>query len=125
MAKRFLAKAIFGATAAFSSEAFAQAPDGAAHHARDGAVGMLPAGSSLASEVHFFHNGVLMPIITIISLFVLALLIYVVFRFNAKANPTPRKFSHNTLVEIIWTGVPILILLVIALFSFDLLYKET
>ena len=96
----------------------------AAHGPRDGAVGMLPAASRLAEDVHFFHNGVLMPIITAISVFVLALLIWVIVRYNAKANPNPQKFSHNTLVEVVWTGVPILILLVIALFSFDLLYKE-
>ena len=91
---------------------------------KDGGIGMLPANSAVAEEVHFFHNVVLMPVITIISIFVLALLIWVVIRYNTKANPNPRKFSHNTLVEIIWTGVPILILLYIALFSFDLLYKE-
>ena len=90
----------------------------------DKGISMLPAGSALAEEVHFFHNGILMPIITVISLFVLALLIWVIVRYNAKANPEPRKFSHNTLVEIIWTGVPILILLVIALPSFELLFKE-
>ncbi len=97
---------------------------GADNHAKDGGLGMLPAGSALAEEVHFFHNGILMPIITVISLFVLALLVYIVVRFRASANPTPSKFSHNTLIEIIWTGVPILILLFIAVFSFDLLYKE-
>lgn len=102
----------------------AEVAEGASNHAVDGGLGMLPAGSRLAEEVHFFHNGVLMPIITAISAFVLALLIYVIFRYNAKANPTPKRFSHNTLVEILWTGIPVLILLVIALFSFDLLYKE-
>ena len=90
----------------------------------DRGVGMLPAGSALAEEVHFFHNGILLPIITVISLFVLALLLWVIFRYNSKANPEARKFSHNTLVEVLWTGIPILILLVIALPSFDLLYKE-
>ncbi len=90
----------------------------------DGEIGMLPAASKLAEEVHFFHNIILMPIISIVSLVVLALLLYVMARYNSKANPTPRKFSHNTLVEIIWTGIPILILLAIALPSFDLLYKE-
>lgn len=89
-----------------------------------GGIAMQPANSALAEEVHFFHNVILMPIITAISLFVLALLLWVIVRYNAKANPEPRKFSHNTLVEIIWTGVPIIILLVIALPSFDLLYKE-
>lgn len=90
----------------------------------NGGVTMLPAASPLAEQVHEFHNYILMPVITIISLFVLALLLFVVARFNAKANPVARKFSHNTLVEVIWTGVPILILLGIALPSFDLLYKE-
>lgn len=90
----------------------------------NGDIGMIPAASKLAEEVHFFHNDVLVPITIGISLLILALLLWVMIRYNAKANPTPRKFSHNTLVEIIWTGIPILILLVIALFSFDLLFKE-
>jgi heme/copper-type cytochrome/quinol oxidase subunit 2 len=88
-----------------------------------GGIQMQPANSGVAEDVHFFHNAILMPIITVISIFVLALLIWVVLRYNAKTNPTARKFSHNTLIEVIWTGVPILILLFIALPSFDLLYK--
>lgn len=91
---------------------------------KSGGIAMQPANSALAEEVHFFHNGILLPIITVISLFVLMLLLWVMVRYNAKANPTARKFSHNTLVEIIWTAFPILILLVIALPSFELLYKE-
>ncbi len=90
----------------------------------NGAIAMLPAESGLAEEVHFFHNGILMPIITAVSLFVLALLLIVIFRFNARANPVPSKNSHNTLLEVVWTGVPIIILLIIALPSFELLYKE-
>lgn len=89
-----------------------------------GGISLQAANSALAEEVHFFHNWVLMPIMTGICLLVLGLLAWVVFRYNSKANPTPRKFSHNTAIEIIWTGVPILILLIIALPSFDLLYKE-
>jgi len=89
-----------------------------------GGISMQPPNSGVAEEVHIFHNVILMPIITVISLFVLALLLWVMVRYNSRANPTPRKFSHNTLVEIIWTGVPIIILLVIALPSFELLYKE-
>ena len=111
-----------GAAASFIAATLTTAAS--AEGPRDGGVGMVPAGSKLAEEVHFFHNAILMPIITVISLFVLALLVVVVFRYNRKANPVARKFSHNTLIEIIWTGVPVLILLVIALFSFDLLYKE-
>jgi cytochrome c oxidase subunit 2 len=115
---------IGGFAGGFVALGAALAQDGGWNGPKDGDVGMLPAASKLAEEVHFFHNGVLMPIITAISLFVLALLLWVVFRYNVKANPVARKFSHNTLVEVIWTGVPILILLVIAFFSFDLLYKE-
>lgn len=110
------------ATSAIPQIAFAQT-GGAENHADNG-IAMLPANSALASDVHFFHNVILMPIITVISVFVLALLLWIVVRYNSKSNPTPSKFSHNTLIEIIWTGVPVLILLVIALFSFELLYNE-
>ncbi len=89
-----------------------------------GGISMQPANSALAEEVHIFHNWILMPVMTGISALILGLLIWIVLRYNSKANPTPSKFSHNTLIEIIWTGVPVLILLAIALPSFDLLYKE-
>lgn len=89
-----------------------------------GGISLQPAESLVAQDVHFFHNVVLMPIITAISLFVLGLLLWVIVRFNSKANPTPQKFSHNTLVEIVWTVIPVMILVIIALPSFDLLYKE-
>lgn len=96
--------------------------------AQDGPVDkgykLLPANSAVAEEVHQFHNVILVPMMFGISLFVLALLAYVVFRFRAKANPNARQFHHNTLVEILWTGIPIIILLIIALPSFDLLFKE-
>ena len=68
-----------------------------------------------------FHNWLLV-IITLISLFVLALLLYVVFRFHASRNPTPSTITHNTVLEIAWTIIPILILVVIAIPSFRLLY---
>lgn len=89
-----------------------------------GGVSLQPANSAVAQDVHFFHNAVLMPIITFICFFVLALLIWVMVRYNRGVNPSPQKFSHNTLVEVVWTGVPILILLIIALPSFELLYKQ-
>lgn len=90
----------------------------------DGGITLLPPNSALAEQVHWFHNVILMPVMVGISLLVLGLLLWVMVRYNARANPTPRKFSHNTMVEIVWTGVPILILLVIALPSFELLYAE-
>jgi cytochrome c oxidase subunit 2 len=74
-------------------------------------------------EITRFHDGLLI-LITAIAGLVLALLLYVMVRYNARANPVPRKFSHNTVVEIIWTGVPALILIVIAIPSFRLLYNQ-
>lgn len=87
-----------------------------------GGIGLQEAASPLKHDAHFFHDGILMPIITGITLLVLGLLIWVVVRYNKKANPTPAKWSHNTTIEIIWTLVPVLILAGIAVFSFRLLY---
>ena len=87
-----------------------------------GAIDLQPAASSLKHEAIWFHNIVLMPIITVITLFVLGLIIWIVIRYNAKSNPVPAKFSHNTTIEIIWTVVPVIILMVIAFFSFRLLF---
>lgn len=87
-----------------------------------GAIDLQPAASELKHHAIWFHNIVLMPIITAITLLVLGLLIWIVVRYNKKANPVPAKFSHNTTVEIVWTLVPVLILMVIAIFSFRLLF---
>lgn len=87
----------------------------------DGQLGMQEAASPSAEHLHNFHD-LLMYIITGIVIFVLALLIFVVVRFNKKANPEPQQFSHNTLLEVVWTIVPVLILLVIVVPSFKLLY---
>jgi cytochrome c oxidase subunit 2 len=72
----------------------------------------------------WFHNDILMPIITLISLFVLGLLFYVVYRFNEKSNPTPSKTTHNTLIEVLWTVIPVIVLVIIAVPSFRLLTME-
>lgn len=74
-------------------------------------------------EIISFHN-FLLPIIIVISVFVLALLLWVVVRYNTRANPTPKKFTHNVLVEVIWTVVPVLILVAIAWKSFPLIYLQ-
>jgi cytochrome c oxidase subunit 2 len=87
----------------------------------DKAMGFQPAVTELGGRVTWFYNDLLFPVITVISLFVLALLIWIVVRYNKKANPNPAKFSHNTLIEIIWTVIPVLILVVIAVFSLRLL----
>ncbi|MEM9502099.1 MAG: cytochrome c oxidase subunit II [Pseudomonadota bacterium] len=70
------------------------------------------------------HDWLLMPIITLISLFVLGLLLYVVVRFNRRANPVPSKTTHNTAIEVVWTVIPALILVVIAVPSITLLARQ-
>lgn len=89
----------------------------------DGAIGLQPAHSVLKAHAIFFHNVILLPIITAITLFVLALLLICIFRFNSRANPVPAKWSHNTPIEVAWTAGPVLILMFIAIFSFRLLFE--
>lgn len=72
-------------------------------------------------HLEWLHN-ILLVIITLITLFVLALLVYVCVRFRASRNPVPSRTSHNTWLEVAWTGLPVLILVVIAIPSFKLLY---
>jgi cytochrome c oxidase subunit 2 len=81
------------------------------------------AGSPVMENITWFHN-FLFVLITIITLFVLALLIIVVVKFNSKANPVPSKTTHNTLIEVAWTLIPVLILVGIAVPSFRLLFQE-
>jgi len=89
----------------------------------NGAIGLQPAATEVAQDIANFHD-LLLWIITAVTLFVLALLLYVMLRFNKGANPTPKKFTHNLTVEVIWTVVPVLILVFISLFSFPLLFKQ-
>lgn len=107
------------ATMAFAGQALAKDLVG---QPTPGAIDLQPAASVLKHDAIWFHNVVLLPIITVITLFVLGLLIWIVIRYNKKANPIPAKFSHNTTIEIIWTVVPVIILMVIAIFSFRLLF---
>ncbi|MEM6615286.1 MAG: cytochrome c oxidase subunit II [Pseudomonadota bacterium] len=86
-------------------------------------LGFQDAASPVMERINDFHNFMLI-IITAITLFVLALLVIVVVRFNQNKNPNPSKTSHNTAIEVAWTVVPILILLIIAVPSFRLLYYE-
>ena len=84
-------------------------------------LGLQDPAGSIAEKATSLHN-MLLVIITAISLFVLGLLVYVCLRFRASANPKPSKTTHNTIIEILWTVVPVLILVVIAVPSFQLLY---
>ena len=81
------------------------------------------AGSPVMENIIWFHS-LLLTIITVITLFVLALLVIVMVKFNAKANPTPSKTTHHTLLEVAWTLIPVLILVAIAVPSFRLLFLE-
>jgi cytochrome c oxidase subunit 2 len=89
----------------------------------DKSMMMQPGVTPLKRDAIFFHNDILFPIITVITLFVLGLLLWCIFRFNKRRNPVPAKWSHNTPIEIVWTLVPVLILVVIAVFSFKLLFE--
>lgn len=81
------------------------------------------AASPVMERIEDFHQ-LLLVIITLICLFVLALLLWIMVRYNQRTNPTPSKVSHNTILEVIWTIVPVIILVVIAIPSFKLLYFE-
>ena len=82
-----------------------------------------PASDSMRDIVSF-HNNLLLPIIIAISVFVLFLMLYACVRFRASANPNPSKRTHNVTVEILWTLIPCLILIVMAVPSFKILYKQ-
>ncbi|MDP6708998.1 MAG: cytochrome c oxidase subunit II [Alphaproteobacteria bacterium] len=84
-------------------------------------LGLQDAATPVMRELNSFHN-MLLVLIFVIAIFVMCLLLYCMVKFNAKSNPTPTKTSHNTLLEVIWTAVPVLILVVIAIPSFKLLY---
>ena len=86
-------------------------------------LGFQQAATPVMENIVWFHD-FLLWLITAITLFVLALLVIIFVRFNAKANPTPSRTTHNTLLEVVWTLVPVIILVAIAVPSFKLLFLE-
>jgi cytochrome c oxidase subunit II len=114
----FLGIAAGIATLTLPTGALAQKVIGQPH---DWQMNFPPSYTPVMDSVVSLHD-LLLVIITLISLFVLGLLIYAMFRFHASRNPTPSTVTHNTVLEIAWTIVPILILVVIAIPSFRLLY---
>ena len=78
----------------------------------------------IMDSITAFHDGILMWSISLIVALVLGLLIWIIFRYNAKRNPVPAGFTHNTLVEIIWTVLPIVALIIIAIPSFGVLSDQ-
>jgi len=87
-------------------------------------LGFQKAASESMREIVAFHDNLLLPIIIAISVFVLFLMLYACVRFRASANPNPSKRTHNVAVEVLWTLIPCLILIVIAVPSFKILYKQ-
>ncbi len=90
----------------------------------DKGLGLQDQYSAIGDYGHWIHNSVLLPIIAAISLLVLFLLLFVMARYNRRANPNASRTSHNTLIEVVWTLVPVLILVGIAVPSIDLLAKQ-
>ncbi|MDA7780954.1 cytochrome c oxidase subunit II [Candidatus Pelagibacter sp.] len=87
-------------------------------------LGFQDSASQSMTEIVNFHNNILLPIIIAISVFVLFLMIYTCIRFRASKNPNPSKTTHNVAVEVLWTLIPCLILIVMAVPSFKILYKQ-
>jgi cytochrome c oxidase subunit II len=116
--RRLLGLAIFGTALVAGGAAFAEVGQPAPwEHA------LQPSASPVMDNIAWFYN-FLTYIIVAITLFVVALLVIVMVKFNAKANPVPSKTTHNTLIEVAWTIIPVMILVGIAVPSFRLLFEE-
>src|SRR6187431_343967 len=116
MGRRLLGLTVAGMALASGGAALGDQP-------RPWEITLQEAATPVMENIISFHN-LLLVIITIITLFVLALLIIVVVKFNAKTNPVPSRTTHNTLIEVAWTLIPVLILVGIAVPSFRLLFLQ-
>jgi cytochrome c oxidase subunit 2 len=105
----------------FSGIGVAAAEDGVVGAPQPWQLGLQASASPVKEQLTDFHN-LLVVVITGITLLVLALLIYVMVRFNSRSNPAPTRTSHNTVIEVLWTVVPVIILVIIAVPSFKVLY---
>jgi cytochrome c oxidase subunit 2 len=116
MGRRLLGLTVAGIALAAGGAAFGQQP-------KPWEMTLQEAATPVMEDIISFHN-LLLVLITLITLFVLALLVIVAVKFNAKANPVPSRTTHNTLIEVAWTLIPVLILVAIAVPSFRLLFKQ-
>ena len=121
MRRTTIGSALLGAAALLIGCSAAWATAG---HADPGQLGFQDSVTTVATDIHRFHDWILMPIIVAISVFVLALLGYCAVRFNEKVHPVPSKTTHNTLLEVAWTVVPVLLLVIIAVPSFRVLTEQ-
>ena len=117
--KRLVAFIIVGVTSLSTGAAFAAT----AGQPEPWQLGLQKGVTPVMDDIIWFHD-FLLWVITAITLFVLALLVIVVVKFNARANPTPSRTTHNTAIEVLWTVVPVLILVTIAIPSFRLLFFQ-
>jgi cytochrome c oxidase subunit II len=120
-AKMATARALLGCAVAFIGFVMG-APIVRAAQPQPWEIAMQPAATPVRVQLSALHDHILMPIITVITLFVLALLGIAIFRFNRRRHPVPTRTSHNTVIEMLWTVVPVLILVIIAIPSFKLMY---
>src|SRR4051795_197462 len=120
LVKRLIALVVTAVTV-FAAGSAALAATGATGQPHPWQLGLQAGVTPGMDDIIWFHD-FLVWVIVAITLFVLALLMIVVVKFNARSNPTPSRTTHNTTIEIVWTVVPIIILLVIAVPSFKLLY---
>jgi len=118
MGRQLLALAVAGVASVTCGSAFAELGQPAPWEMR-----LQGSASPVMDNITWFHN-FLLVLISLITLFVLALLVIVVVRFNARANPVPSRTTHNTLIEVAWTLIPVLILVGIAVPSFRLLFEQ-
>jgi cytochrome c oxidase subunit 2 len=113
--KKLTALAVFLTTIMIGGGvAMAQAP-------KEWQMGFQEAHSPTMERIISF-NSILFWICVAMSIFVISLMVYIIFRFSAKRNPTPSKTSHNSLIEVLWTVIPVIILVAVAIPSFRLLY---
>jgi cytochrome c oxidase subunit 2 len=118
-----LSRVIAGAAGGFLAFGAAATAFAAAGYPEPWQIGLQDGVTPVAHDINWLHN-MLLVIITLITLFVLGLLLYVMYRFDAKRNPVPSTNTHNTLVEVLWTVIPIIILVIIAVPSLRLLYMQ-
>jgi cytochrome c oxidase subunit 2 len=118
MGRRLLGLTVAGVALATSGTAFAELGQPAPWEYK-----LQESATQVMDDITWFHNWLLVTI-TLITLFVLGLLVIVVVKFNAKANPVPSRTTHNTLIEVAWTLIPVLILVAIAIPSFKLLFLQ-
>jgi cytochrome c oxidase subunit 2 len=122
LVKRLIAFVVTGVTV-FAAGAAALAATGETGQPHPWQLGFQAPVTPVMDDIVWFH-GLLLWIIAAITLFVLGLLLIVIVRFNARANPVPSRTTHNTTIEVLWTVVPVLILVTIAVPSFRLLFYQ-